>query len=297
MGAGAGGRATTGTGWEDAAAAASTSPFSTWPRLPLPATESRSILLSAAILAADGAGGMAVDGAGGGGAATFGAAAGAAAPPAPAETSPSNAPIETVSPVSAVISLSTPAPGALTSSVTLSVSSSTSGSSARTVSPAFLNHLPTVASVIDSPSVGTRISIVICSSRREAPFLRSYGIDRRERHAGTHGDRRHETIFVREPAPGGDRWIGRLHRFERRQRGCFDDRDAIAARGVRDRAHGDHDAGLDPRHPVLAMAAHHQRFLRRHIRQERRPRRPQLAQIMGHRIRSRLRRNIRRERP
>src|SRR4051794_18727607 len=53
---------------------------------------------------------------------------------------------------------STPAAGAGTSIVTLSVSSSTSGSSTATGSPGFLNHLPMVASVTDSPSVGTRIS-------------------------------------------------------------------------------------------------------------------------------------------
>jgi hypothetical protein len=52
----------------------------------------------------------------------------------------------------------TPAAGAGTSIVTLSVSSSTSGSSTATASPGCLNHLPMVASVTDSPSVGTRIS-------------------------------------------------------------------------------------------------------------------------------------------
>src|SRR5438477_13103286 len=46
--------------------------------------------------------------------------------------------------------------------VTLSVSSSTSGSSTATASPAFLNQRPMVASVTDSPSVGTRISAMIC---------------------------------------------------------------------------------------------------------------------------------------
>src|SRR5437899_11759124 len=56
------------------------------------------------------------------------------------------------------MSPSTPAAGAGTSIVTLSVSSSTSGSSTATGSPGFLNHLPMVASVTDSPSVGTRIS-------------------------------------------------------------------------------------------------------------------------------------------
>ena len=44
--------------------------------------------------------------------------------------------------------------------VTLSVSSSTSGSSTATASPDRLNHLPTVASVTDSPRVGTRISVM-----------------------------------------------------------------------------------------------------------------------------------------
>jgi hypothetical protein len=163
-GAGAGARAA-------GAAAARTSPFSTWPRLPLPAIAERSIRCSAAILAAEGAGGMAAPGAdaafdaAAGAGAGAGTGAGAAAPPA---SWPSSAPIDTVWPVTAVISLSTPAPGAFTSSVTLSVSSSTSGSSARTVSPAFLNHLPTVASVIDSPRVGTRISIAILIAPRGA---------------------------------------------------------------------------------------------------------------------------------
>jgi hypothetical protein len=62
----------------------------------------------------------------------------------------------------AAISPSTPADGAGTSIVTLSVSSSTKGSSTATASPAFLNQRPMVASVTDSPSVGTRISVMVC---------------------------------------------------------------------------------------------------------------------------------------
>ena len=50
--------------------------------------------------------------------------------------------------------------------VTLSVSSSTKGSSTATASPAFLNQRPMVASVTDSPSVGTRISVMVFSSYR-----------------------------------------------------------------------------------------------------------------------------------
>ena len=74
MGAGAcnGAAAATGEGARDAAAAI-TSPFSTWPRLPLPATAARSILSSAAILAADGAGGIAVEATGAGAAFVAGA--------------------------------------------------------------------------------------------------------------------------------------------------------------------------------------------------------------------------------
>src|SRR6185437_3464397 len=70
----------------------------------------------------------------------------------------------TVSPSLAMISPSVPAEGAGTSMVTLSVSSSTNGSSTATASPAFLNHFPMVASVTDSPSVGTRISVMVYPS-------------------------------------------------------------------------------------------------------------------------------------
>src|SRR2546430_14922291 len=59
------------------------------------------------------------------------------------------------------MSPSTPAAGAGTSIVTLSVSSSTNGSSTATGSPGCLNHLPMVASVTDSPSAGTRISAML----------------------------------------------------------------------------------------------------------------------------------------
>ena len=98
-----------------------------------------------------------------GDAALAGAAAGfAAAPDAPSVICPRSAPTATVSPSLALISPSTPADGAGTSIVTLSVSSSTSGSSTATLSPAFLNQRPMVASVTDSPSVGTRISVMVC---------------------------------------------------------------------------------------------------------------------------------------
>ncbi len=54
--------------------------------------------------------------------------------------------------------------GAFTSTVTLSVSSSTSGSSAATASPAFFSQRATVAVVTLSPSVGTLMSAGIDGS-------------------------------------------------------------------------------------------------------------------------------------
>src|SRR4051794_9657698 len=61
--------------------------------------------------------------------------------------------------------------------VTLSVSSSTNGSSTATASPAFLNQRPMVASVTDSPNVGTRISVMLCflSPRSVIPGCALFG--------------------------------------------------------------------------------------------------------------------------
>src|SRR3954468_22502529 len=159
------------------------SPLVTRPSLPEPGTVAASMPLSAEILRTDGASG-ASDGAAftagagaaaGGAAAGFGAslaAAGAAADfagAAPSVIWPSRAPTATVSPSLATISPSVPADGAGTSMVTLSVSSSTNGSSTATASPAFLNQRPIVASVTDSPSVGTRISVMICFPLARSP--------------------------------------------------------------------------------------------------------------------------------
>src|SRR5215213_5694127 len=146
------------------------SPLVTRPSLPEPGTVPASMPLSAEILRTDGASGASDDGAfgaaaaaaagaaaaGAGAAALAGAAAGfAAGAAAPSLIWPSKAPTATVSPSLAMMSPRTPAEGAGTSMVTLSVSSSTSGSSTATASPAFLNQRPMVASVTDSPSVGT----------------------------------------------------------------------------------------------------------------------------------------------
>ncbi len=80
---------------------------------------------------------------------------------APSPIRPSSAPTATLPPSGTAISESVPAAGALTSSVTLSVSSSTSGSSMATLSPTCFSQRATVASVTDSPSAGTLISVAI----------------------------------------------------------------------------------------------------------------------------------------
>src|ERR1700689_2328667 len=164
--------------------AASMSPLVTRPSLPVPGTVEASTPVSAAILRTEGAKGPVVASAafaGGGAGACRGAIGSGPAPiafavsvfcsgrpvgtaPAPSLIEPSSAPTATVAPSLTATSASTPAAGAGTSMVTLSVSSSTSGSSTATTSPAFLNHLPMVASVTDSPRVGTRISAI-------SPFL------------------------------------------------------------------------------------------------------------------------------
>src|SRR5258708_7311808 len=166
------------------------SPLVTRPSLPEPGTVAASMPLSAEILRTDGASVASADGAFGAaataaaGAATAGAGDGAAAlagaaagwaPAAPSLTWPSNAPPATVSPSLALISPSVPADGAGTSMVTLSVSSSTKGSSTATASPAFLNQRPMVASVTDSPSVGTRISVMVVSPMPRAVIVGESG--------------------------------------------------------------------------------------------------------------------------
>ena len=94
------------------------------------------------------------------GAAAASDAAGTAVP-APSPIEPKSAPTSTVSPSLTTTSANTPALCAGTSMVTLSVSNSHSGSSIATASPGFLYHCAIVASVTDSPNVGTRISLAI----------------------------------------------------------------------------------------------------------------------------------------
>ena len=173
---------------------ASTSGFNTWPRRPEPFTSCALNPASAISLRAAGDGGISsaltssrrcgsrssVFGSVGAGARNAGSSAIADASaaarlsvaasglafvglafPSPSLMAPSSAPTGTVSPVFTAISANTPEAGAGTSTVTLSVSSSTRGSAAETVSPACLNHWPTVASTMDSPRFGTRISVAM----------------------------------------------------------------------------------------------------------------------------------------
>ena len=151
-----GARATTGAATGAAAGAemplamaSSTSPFSTWPRLPEPATWSTARLLSASSLAAAGAGGILRSSIGGAPAieavwatasltveaavgaeawATAGRLGGSAG--AGGDHAEQGADADGLAFLGGRCSASTPAAGAGTSTVTLSVSSSTSGSSA-----------------------------------------------------------------------------------------------------------------------------------------------------------------------
>src|SRR5215831_609421 len=85
---------------------------------------------------------------------------------------PNTAPTGTLAPSWARISPRVPATGAGTSRVTLSVSSSATGSSSATASPGRFSHFETVASVIDSPSGGTLISVAISGGERVGDQMR-----------------------------------------------------------------------------------------------------------------------------
>src|SRR5215831_20241583 len=114
--------------------------------------------------------------------------------PSPWLICPSSAPTATVSPSLARISDRMPAAGAGTSIVTFSVSSSTRGSSTATRSPACLNHFPMVASVTDSPSVGTRISVMGLIPGQAIFDPRTTGVPRSQ---GRVRDKRASPVFER----------------------------------------------------------------------------------------------------
>ena len=94
----------------------------------------------------------------------FVSATGAATAPSPSSRIASTSPATTVVPFSTKIFAIVPVAGAGTSRTTLSVSRSTRFSSLATASPAFLCQATNVASLTDSGSGGTFISILIWSS-------------------------------------------------------------------------------------------------------------------------------------
>ena len=190
--AGFGGRRRSGAGIDDSAA--STSPLVARPSLPLGwiaagATPFSSASLrtagpEAARLAAGADAGTgarlgAGAGAGAGWRAWAAAAAGAAAagfgvaPAPPASIVPSTPPTCTSRPPRRRARRSCRPTVACTSTVTLSVSSSHSGSSTATLSPTFTIHLATVASVTDSPRAGTLISTAMTCSPQPTVNARS----------------------------------------------------------------------------------------------------------------------------
>src|SRR4029453_9412434 len=171
-----------------ASAAFATSSLSPCPRRPEPITSPAPRSDSTKSLRAAGEGGISsipiswrglgsrssfLGSVGGAGVSPGDAAAGIAAP---SPIVPSTAPTATVLPDFTAISARTPDAGAGTSTATLSVSSSTRGSSAATASPACLNHWPTVASTTDSPKLGTLISVAIGLSFRLAKRLFEQGV-------------------------------------------------------------------------------------------------------------------------
>ena len=186
MRGGAAGRGGAAAGCAARARNASTSPLVMRPSLPEPAPRAVGARFCSSIsFAADGIGARTGAGGASGPGAGAGAAAGRATGPSgrgggrtpavglaagpaivgvtPASIIPSRAPTSTSLPSSALIEVSTPAVGAVTSTVTLSVSSSTTGSSAATASPGCFIQRAIVAVVTLSPKVGTLISVGIRS--------------------------------------------------------------------------------------------------------------------------------------
>ena len=101
-------------------------------------------------------------------------ASGLALPAVPASsTSPMTSPTRTVEPLSAACRVMMPATGEGTSTVTLSVSSSTSGWSTSTRAPTGCSQLAMMASVMDSPRAGTLIELGMVVSRSEGGRRRS----------------------------------------------------------------------------------------------------------------------------
>src|SRR5690606_23625998 len=121
----------------------------------------------AAGAAAGASGAASAAGASGAAAGSAAGAAGAAAEPDPSPTIASCAPTSIVSSSSAKIASRTPETGDGISVSTLSVETSSSGSSTSTVSPTCFSQRVTVPSVTLSPSAGRTTEVLICESPLE----------------------------------------------------------------------------------------------------------------------------------
>src|ERR1700727_1748139 len=246
-----------------AAAAAITSPFSTWPRLPLPATEARSILSSAAILAAAGAGGIAIEATGAGAALARGSWGGRPARSRryARELAEQRADRDrltglggdlTQDPRARRVDLERHLVG-LQLHQRLVGLHRIAGLLEPFADGCFADRLPQRWDTDLSRHFNR-------AARRPSLSLGSYGSNRRKRLAGAHRDPQHAAVFIGKAARSGDDRVGFLHRFERRLGGCFDDGYAIAAVRIRDWAHSHHHARLNPRRPIFTMRAHKLRF-------------------------------------
>src|SRR6218665_2413938 len=136
------------------------------PPVPVPLSWLTSSLFSSTIFRAVGVMRASDEARAAGAGAAAGVGADALAAP-PASVVPRTSPTRTLSPSLKAMVAMAPVAGAGTSMVTLWVSRTTSGSSAATVSPCFLFHFPTTASVMDSPRGGTFSSTAILGSSED----------------------------------------------------------------------------------------------------------------------------------
>ena len=151
------------------------------------------------------AGGMAAGVSGMDSAAAAAATAGAA--PAAVSTSAMGAPIGTVSPSAARIFSSAPSTGEGTSIVTLSVTTSTSGSYRAMASPGCFSHLPIVPSTTDSPTWG---SSIVCAKTAPPAVLMGflYGQPFKGLIIRVVNNPGEPTLISRQPPQGGGDFFG-----------------------------------------------------------------------------------------
>ncbi|EGE56101.1 hypothetical protein RHECNPAF_750064 [Rhizobium etli CNPAF512] len=161
--------------------------------------------------------------------------------------------------------------------VTLSVSSSRIGSSALMASPTFLNQVPTVASLTDSPRVGTRISVAIVQILISCVFVLSVSDGGRPQ-----DDRGHRQDIETETEAGGDDRIAVGKSPRRRLIFDFDDRHAEGACTLEHRTDDDCRSRKGLPMPVFDVAFHRRHFLSGPIMREGGARRQQSQKEISH---------------